>query len=260
MLVSRFARRGVVLPLAAATLLTLAAPAGAKTIVEIAGVAGPPITRFTTTPQILSFRVDTRFRSDVAGELAGTVKKATIFFPHGPRVNGALFPSCNPSKLERMHGSRRACPKGSRLGGGTARGTAESFESVIETIRVDVYNGPGGRSILFYLRGDNPVSVSGMIKAPFVRLRGNRRWEYKLTMPVPRSLQEIGPDIFPSLITFSVKVGGSVEVRQGGRTVRRGYIEVLACPPGALVPVRGEFDFLGGERTTTDGFVSCGKR
>jgi hypothetical protein len=260
--VSVFWRRPHVasLGLSIGLLLTLAPIAGAKTIVELDGVATPPIVKFTTTPQILSLKIDARFSTDVPGELAATVRKATIFFPHGPRVNGALFPSCDPAKLRRLRGSRRACPAGSRLGGGTARGTAESFESVIETLTVDVYNGPGGRSLLFYLRGLNPVAVSGMIVAPLKRLRGNRKWEYKLTMPVPSGLQEIGPDIFASLITFSTKVGGSVQVRQGGRTVRRGFIEVLACPPGALVPVRGVFDFLGGEHAETDGFVSCGAR
>jgi hypothetical protein len=245
---------------ALATSLLLAPAASAKTLVEIGGVASPPIIAFTTKPHALSLKVDTRFRSDVPDELAATVKKATIFFSHGPRVNGALFPSCNPQKLLRMRGSTRACPAGSRLGGGTARGTAESFEEVIETITVDVYNGPRGRSLLFFLRGRNPVDVSGMIQAPLKRLRGNRKWEYKLTMPVPPNLQEIGPDIFASLISFSVKVGGTVKVREGGRTVRRGYIEALACPPGALVPVRGEFEFRGGERTETDGYVACGGR
>ncbi len=244
----------LLLALLASALLAPAA-AGAKTIVEIDGVATPPITVFTTKPQILNLNIDTRFSSDVEGELPGTVKKATLFFPHGPRVNGALFPSCDPAKLQRMHGARKACPAGSRLGGGTALGTAESFESVIERLTVDVYNGPGGRSLLFYIHGLHPVAISGMINAPFKRIRSHR-WEYKLTLPVPKNLQEIALGIFPSLLDFKVKVGATVQV--GG--VRRGYIEALACPPGALVPVRGEFDFRDGEHTSTDGYVACGGR
>lgn len=246
--------RTLLVPLLAGALL-LPAAAGAKTIVEMDGIADPPIIAFTTTPQILNLTIDTRFSSDVEGELPGTVKKATVYFPHGPRVNGALFPSCDPDKLQRMRGSRKACPKGSRLGGGIALGTAKSFESVIERLTVDIYNGPGGRSLLFYLHGLHPVAISGMINAPFKRIRSHR-WEYKLTLPVPKSLQEISLGIFPSLLDFKVKVGATVQVRG----VRRGYIEALACPPGALVPVRGEFDFRGGERATTDGYVACGGR
>src|SRR5829696_7288496 len=104
--------RLLLVPLLAGALL-VPASAGAKTIVEMDGVATPPITAFTTTPQILNLTIDTRFSSDVEGELPGTVKKATVFFPHGPRVNGALFPSCDPKELLRMRGSRKACPAGS---------------------------------------------------------------------------------------------------------------------------------------------------
>jgi hypothetical protein len=41
---------------------------------------------------------------------------------------------------------------------------------------------------------------------------------------------------------------------------RYGFIEALACPPGALVPVRGVFSFRGGESTTTDSYIACGHR
>lgn len=253
-------RRGA-LALATGLLLLLlaASPAGARTVVEIDGRATPPISRFTLEPQTLSLALDLRFASDVAGELPGTVARATVFFPHGPRVNGRLFPSCNPERLRRMRGSRRACPRGSRIGGGTALGTTPSFAGVNERLTVDLYNGPRGRSILFYLRGLNPVAISGMIDAAFTPLRGGR-WGYRLSLRVPQSLQEISPDIFASLLRFTTRVGGSVVVRERGRRVRRGYIEALACPPGALVPVRGVFDFRGGERSSTDSYIACGRR
>src|SRR6266511_627630 len=70
--------------------------AGARTRVELTGTATPPISAFTLKPQTLSLTIDARFSTDVAGELPGTVAKAVIYFPHGPRVNGRLFPSCNP--------------------------------------------------------------------------------------------------------------------------------------------------------------------
>jgi hypothetical protein len=249
----------VFVSLLATVVLVASAAAGAKTIVEISGVATPPITAFTTTPQMLSLNIDTKFSTDVPGTLPATVQKAVVLFPHGPRVNGALFPSCKPQRLQALHGASKACPRGSRLGGGIARGTAESFESVIERLTVDIYNGPGGHSLLFFLHGLHPVAISGMIVAPFKRINSHR-WEYQLTLPVPRGLQEIGVGIRPSLLDFAVKVGGSVQVQEHGRTVRHGYIEALACPPGALVPVRGEFDFLDGEHTASDGYVACGGR
>jgi hypothetical protein len=239
-----------------ATLALLPAAAGARTLVELTGTATPPISAFTLKPRTLSLTIDARFSSDVAGELPGTVSKAVILFPHGPRVNGRLFPSCNPRRLLRMRGASRACPRGSRLGGGTALGASPQFGiGVRERLRVDLYNGKGGRSIIFFLTGLNPVLISGMIVAPFDTLRGGR-WGYRLTMNVPRNLQEIASGIFASLLDFRVRTGGSVV--RGGK--RYGYIEALACPPGALVPVRGVFSFRGGERTTTDSYIACGHR
>lgn len=232
------------------------AGAGARTLVELTGTATPPISAFTLKPQTLSLTIDASFSTDVADELPATVSKAVIFFPHGPRVNGRLFPSCNPERLRRLRGAPRACPRGSRLGGGTALGASPQFGiGVRERLTVDIYNGKGGRSLIFFLRGLNPVLVSGMIVAPFKALRGGR-WGYRLTMPVPQSLQEIAPGIFASLLDFRVRTGGSV-VRNGRRY---GFIEALACPPGALVPVRGVFSFRGGERTTTDSYIACGHR
>jgi hypothetical protein len=243
----------------AAVLAALAASAGAKTLVAIDGIAGPPIGAFTLKPQTLSLTIDTRFASDVAGELPGTVFRAVLFFPHGPRVNGRFFPACDPRRLQRMRGATRACPRGSRLGGGTAVGTSPQFEGVNEHLRVELYNGRGGRSIIFWIHGENPVLVAGMIVAPFTALHGGR-WGYRLTLNVPHNLQEIASGIFASLLDFRVRTGGSVTVRQGGRTVRYGFIEALACPPGALVPVRGVFSFRGGASATTDSYIACGHR
>jgi hypothetical protein len=249
-------RTAAALVAALASLALLAAGAGARTLVQLTGTASPAIGAFTLKPQTLSLTIDASFSNDVADELPDTVSKAVIFFPHGPRVNGRLFPSCDPQRLRRLRGASRACPRGSRLGGGTALGASPQFGiGVRERLKVDLYNGKGGRSIIFFLRGLNPVLVSGMIVAPFKALRGGR-WGYRLTMPVPQDLQQIAPGIFASLLDFKVTTGGSV-VRNGQRY---GFIEALACPPGALVPVRGVFSFRGGGSTTTDSYIACGHR
>lgn len=240
---------------AVVAMAALAAGASARTLVSISGTASPSISVFTLTPQTISLTLDTRFSTDVAGELPGTVSKAVIYFPHGPRVNGRLFPSCDPRRLQRLRGRPGACPAGSRLGGGVALGTSPQFEGVTEHLKVDLYNGRGGRSIVFWLHGENPVLIAGMIVAPFTALRGGR-WGYRLTLNVPHDLQEIASGIFASLLDFKVTTGGSVV--RGGR--RYGFIETLACPPGALVPVRGVFSFRGGGSATSDSYIACGRR
>jgi hypothetical protein len=244
------------LAVALATLAVLTGGAGAKTLVTIDGVATPPIGDFTLTPRTLSLTIDARFANDVPGELPGTVSKAVIYFPHGPRVNGRLFPSCDPARLRRLRLATRACPRGSRIGGGRALGASPQFGiGVRERLDVDLFNGKGGRSIIFVLRGVHPVLIAGMIVAPFETLHGGR-WGYRLTLNVPHDLQEISSGIFASLLDFRVTTGASVRVRGH----RYGYIEALACPPGALVPVRGRFSFRGGESTTTDSYIACGHR
>lgn len=245
--------------IAVTALLAPAAVASARTLVEVEGIASPPITVFTTTPQSINVTLDFDFRSDVADELPGTVAKSTIFITHGARLNGALFPSCDPGRLARLRGLRRACPSGSRIGGGTALGTSPTFAGVNERLTVDIYNGPRGRSMLFYFQGLNPVAVSGIINAPLVPLRGGD-WGYRLTLRVPEGLQQISRGIFASLLHIQTKLGATVSVREGGRTVRHGFIEALACPPRALVPLRTVFDFRDGSSTTTDAYIACGHR
>lgn len=242
--------------LALGTVLIAPAAASAKTIVRISGRLSPAIVAFTTTPQSLKLTVDVRFSSDVPNGDPGTITKSVILFPHGARVNSRLFPACSPRRLERLRGSRRACPRGSRIGGGSALGTSPQMHGVDEPLAVDVYNGPRGRSVIFFLRGSNPVSISGMIVAPLQTLHSHK-WAYRLTLKVPHDLQEIATGIFASLLRFTTTVGGTVHVREHGRLVRHGYIEALACPPDTLVPTHGDFSFLDGSRVGDDGYLIC---
>jgi hypothetical protein len=236
--------------------LALSAAASARTIVQIGGRLSPAIVAFTTTPRSLSLTVDVRFSSDVPNGDPGTIRKSVILFPHGARVNGRLFPACDPRRLARLRGSRHACPRGSRIGSGSALGTSPQLHGVEESLKVDVYNGARGRSVIFFLRGSNPVSLSGMIVAPLQALHSHQ-WAYRLTLNVPHDLQEVATGIFASLLRFTTTVGGTVRVREHGRLVRHGYVEALACPPGALVPIHGDFGFLDGSSAAADGFLAC---
>ncbi len=248
-------RRRALLALLVAVATSLGGTAGAqaKTLVRISGKAGPAIVQFTTTPHPLNLTLDLRFSTDVPGSDPGTITKANVFFPHGPRVNGALFPSCTARTLQRGHGLRSACPRGSRIGTGSALGTSPQFHGVLSHLHVDLYNGPGGHSILMWFHATIPISIDGLIDAQF-RAIHNHKWAYELSLKVPQGLQKLGPGIYASLLRFTTHVGASVRVHG----VRHGYIEALACPPGALVPVRSVFDFLDRSSSTADGYVACG--
>lgn len=242
---------------AACALLAIAAPAGARTAVAISGAVTPAITGFPTTPQNVALTMEGRLvGDDVDGRFPATSTRIVMEFTHGARVNGAYFPSCDPRRLERMRGRSGACPRGSKIGSGFAFGTAIS---VTARLRMDVYNGPRGRSMLFYFSCDNPVLIRQMIDARFEQLRGNRNYGFRLTLPIPEGLQELTDGMVTSLRQFKAKVGGmTVTTRERGRTVKRGFIEAMTCPPGALVITRSQFSFRGIPSQTIDSHLGCG--
>jgi hypothetical protein len=231
-----------------------AAPAVARTSVALSGTVTPAITGFPTTPQNVRLTMEGRLIGD---DYPATTRRIVLSFTHGARVNGRYFPSCRARLLAALRGAARACPKGSRIGGGWAFGSAIS---VTARLRMDVYNGPGGRSMIFYFRASNPVEISELIDARFEQLRGDPRYGFRLTMPVPPGLQEIADGMVTSLRQFKATVGGmTARVREGRRVVKRGYIEAMTCPPGARVIVRGAFDFNGAPSQTVDSYLGCGQ-
>ncbi|HST39714.1 MAG TPA: hypothetical protein VLK58_09410 [Conexibacter sp.] len=258
MRVFRPIRGGALLALAAAGgLFAVSAPAGARTSVALSGAVSPALTGFPTTPQNVRLTMEGRIvGDDIEGVFPATTTRIVMSFTHGARVNGRYFPSCDPVRLQALRGAPKACPRGSKIGEGWAFGTAIS---VTARLKMDVYNGPGGRSMLFYFATDNPVVIRDMIDAPFVALRGGR-YGFRLTLPVPPGLQEISEGMVTSLRQFRATVGGmTVKVRERGRVVRRGFIEAMTCPPGALVTVRGVFTFQTAPPATTDSYLGCGQ-
>jgi hypothetical protein len=237
--------------------LVSGAPAHARTSVALTGVVTPALTGFSTTPQNVRLTMEGRIvGDDIDGRYPATTRRIVLWFTHGARVNGRWFPSCDPRRLAALKGLPRACPRGSKIGSGWAFGTAIS---VTARLTMDVYNGPGGRSMLFYFSADNPVLIRDMIVAPFDQLRRGR-YGFRLTLPVPDGLQELTDGMVTSLRQFKATVGGmTVTTRERGRIVRRGFIEAMTCPPGALVVVRGEFSFRDVAPQATDSYLGCGQ-
>jgi hypothetical protein len=200
-------------------------------------------------PPSVALSVLARFQTSPPGGQPATVTKAVIDFSHGATVNSRLFPSCQTGRLNRI--GMKACPRGSRVGGGS---TVAVGAGVVETLQVTAFNGPHGRSVLFYLHANAPVRINQAIQAPLVQIR-SRFYAYQLTLAVPRNLQVIAG--VPVSVLATVK--STVVQRVRGRSVRRGYIEVPLCPPGALVPLRGVFSFTGAPTETVNSGIACGE-
>ena len=235
---------------ALATALCFATPALAdgQTSVVIDSHVTPVIRAFTpkTTSSTLTVNLDF---SGENGTAADTLTKVVLRFTYGAHVNGNLFPSCTADTIR----NHKACPKGSIIGTGTGLGTVgEPPNATEEPIKLTLYNGPKGKSIVFRIQGEAPVVIDVPFDADFKTLSGGD-YNYQLTVPIPDILQRVAG--LPISIKFlKVKVGATVKKK--GR--KRGWIETLICPPKALVPISGDFSFVNTNPFHVDTYIHCG--
>ncbi len=178
------------------------------------------------------------------------LQKVTFKFPSGVgKPNGNLFPSCSAAKLKAAHGRLSACPKGSQIGTGTAIGTAVDI-GVTSSGRLALFNGPGGKSIVFNVNIVTPALINDTFNAPLVKTGG--RYGYVLTNNIPSDLQTIldGPIIVRKIDVTT----GATKVVHG---VKRGYVEAYKCPKSHKAPVHADFTFSGGVTSSADSNITC---
>jgi hypothetical protein len=229
--------------------ITTTALADGQTTVDIDSHVTPVVRAFTPKTTSATLAVNLTF-TGANGTSAATLKQAILKFTYGAHVNGNLFPSCSADKIR----NHQACPKGSRIGSGTGLGTVgEGPDAAQEPIELELYNGPKGKSIVFRILGEQPAPIDVPFDAPLKTLSGGT-YNYELTVNVPEILQRVAG--LPISIKFlNVKVGATRKVN--GR--KRGWIEVLICPPKALVPIAGDFSFVeGSDPFHVDTYIHCG--
>jgi hypothetical protein len=178
------------------------------------------------------------------------LQRVDVKFPNGVgKPNGNLFPSCSAATLERAHNRLSACPKGSKVGSGRATGTAVDL-GVTSSGRLTLFNGPGGRSIVFNVNIITPALINRNFTAPLRRTSG--KYGYALSNPIPPDLQTIldGPIIVRHIDVTS----GITRVVRG---VRRGFIEAFKCPRSGKAPVHADFFFSDGATSSADTNILC---
>jgi len=226
--------------------------ATAPTQASINGTISPAVSSTSGKPRSVALSIVTRFQTNPSGGQPATVTQAVIYFGHGSIVNARLFPSCNPTRLNKI--GPKACSKGSRIGAGAVTAIGAGLP---ETLALTAFNGPGGRSVLFYLNGNTPLKVAQAIQAPMVPIK-SRFYAYKLTLNTPPNLQVLS-GIVVATTSFSSTIKATVVRRVHHRRVRLGYIEVPLCPPGAIVPLQGVFSFMGAPSETVNSGIDCGE-
>lgn len=182
--------------------------------------------------------------------------RTLLRFPKGAVVNGRHFPRCKADAL-RAKGPK-ACPRGSKLGSGTARGAAPPIVDNVNA-KVTLYNGAaGGRnpSVIIYSIPDlGPIlTIEGVIKPG----RGTP-YGYVLDVAVPpiKTLPS-APD---ASVTFFDVTTRDLTTRRRGRTIH--YIDSPVLCDGTFFLLDGQFSYQGGvtntvlERFTLDGGPRC---
>jgi hypothetical protein len=229
----------------------LATTTGDMTVPELSGSVSPTMDRVGGGPKSVALGIKLGFTSQDPNQLPATLAKAELKFTRGAVVNGRWFPKCDPKRLR----ARKKCPRGSLLG--RAKIGAAIGPNVADMLAVpltaDLYNGPGGKSIVFFFKGNVPIPIHEVQVAPLTKIR-ERFYGYRLVVPVPEILQMPLTGVPSSVLNFAVTVTG--KVRHKGR--QRGYIETSLCPPGAQVPLLGNFTFRDGVVKSDKTTIVCG--
>jgi hypothetical protein len=227
---------------------TAAAFADGPTTVDVDSHVTPVIRAFTTKTTPATLGLNLTFHG-ADGQEPATLKEVIFRFTYGARLMGKFFPSCT-AQMIRNH---ELCPKGSAIGKGTGLGKVGGPPNAAEEpITVTLYNGPGGKSIVFRIRGEQPAVIDVPFDAPLKTFTGGT-YNFQLDVVVPDILQRIA-GLPVSLDFLNVKVAATTK-RKGKKI---GYIETLICPPKALVPLQADFSFLDADPFHIDTYIHCG--
>ncbi len=203
------------------------------------------------TPIALS--LDTKIKQP--GGTVYVLKSLEYDFPQGAVANGKLFPSCTVAILNKAHGRLSACPKGSKIGGGTAYGTAVDL-GVSSTGAVTLFNGPGGKSIVTNISIIRPAVINESFSNKLIKTSG--KYAYRVPVSVPPKLQTIldGPIVVKRI---QLKTFATINVKG----VKRGYIEGIKCPKSGKAPVHSVLNFsdavtnVQAKAIPADGTIAC---
>jgi hypothetical protein len=182
--------------------------------------------------------------------------RTTLRFPKGSVVNGRYFPKCKLAAIQSK--GPKGCPKGSRIGGGTARGAAPPIVDSVAA-KVSLFNGvPVGKDptlIIYSLPDLGPVLVmSGVLKSD---RSGRYGYILDVTIPPIKTLPS-APD---ASVTFFDATVNNLSVKRGHRRIN--YIDAPVLCNGTYFLLDGAFSYRGGvvnpvlERFTLNGGPRC---
>jgi hypothetical protein len=170
---------------------------------------------------------------------------ATIFFDRNLQFYGKYFKSCSAAQVQ---ADETHCPAGSKVGSGTAQGTALG---ATENLTITAFNGPSGNKIELHVVGQQPLQIDSVIEGSLQSSSG--KYGHKLVVPIPQGLQQPAPNVYATLTQFITAVG-STTVKSKGKP----YVGLVGCTGGKL-QFRGDFTYSDGTSKSATAVASCRK-
>ena len=156
-----------------------------------------------------------------------TVSRITLFFPKNMKINGKGFKTCSVAKLN-ADLSGDDCPKGSKIGEGTA---GALLGAAPLTFKTELY-AAGRNQIALFLVGQG-INVQVAFPGP-IKKSTDRRFGQQADIDIPTSVQQPVPGAFAYITNVETTIGGSARVKVRKKRVKRSFGTVNGCPKGGL--------------------------
>ncbi|MDX6656543.1 MAG: hypothetical protein QOH62_1336 [Solirubrobacteraceae bacterium] len=129
--------------------------------------------------------------------------------------NGKALKSCTQAQVQ---ADDTKCPKGSKVGQGTAAGVALGL---VENLTVKAYNGPGGNKLELLVDGTAPLAIHSVIEGLLQTDSG--AYGKKLVVAIPSNLQQPAPGAYATLTEFDTTIN-AVEGKK-----KAPYVGIASC-------------------------------
>jgi hypothetical protein len=175
------------------------------------------------------------------GDPAFATRSTVVHFDKNIKFDGKHLKSCSQSQVQT---DETKCPKGSRVGSGTATGSALGLT---ENLTVTAYNGPRGTKIELLVDGQSPLQIHQVIEGKLQSDSG--KYGKKLVVAIPDALQQPAPGAYATLTDFKTSVKGT-----GSK--KRPFVGLAGCTKKRL-NYKSDFVFTDGTTSTATATSKC---
>jgi hypothetical protein len=175
------------------------------------------------------------------GEPAFATRSTVVHFDKNLKFGGKYLKSCSAAQVQ---ADNTRCPKGSKVGSGSATGTALGLT---ENLTVTAYNGPTGNKIELLVDGTAPLQIHSVIEGKLQSDSG--KYGKMLVVAIPDNLQQPAPGAYATLTDFKTAVKGT-----GSK--KRPYIGLAGCTKKKL-NYKADFVFTDGTTSTAKTTSKC---